>query len=1454
MGLSRKKIGRRDVFDVRSPGGKTVNLRRPFRMRHPWATAGAVTVLVAVILFAMPKFFTRAEVSDFYPAICLGDWQNPANAEGLPETAQATGIPFTPENSAMDNGSGTQIFCGGFVPPSTPSSSELTNVSISFIWQIGDGTVASSTDDAASSSSAVSEPVATSTTATSTSATTTPTTTPTSLRFPLKLFSSFFFPQALADDEDTSSDSVATTDATTDAPADAVTGTPPDAAPDAATPAATAPSSSVPVPAPTDTATDTTAAPASSSAPTDIATPTTTDTSPPAPASTSIATPTPVPVPAPASTTDEGATSATSSPSSTVVLGPPIVANLVTVSDTLSTGTSSLIAVTPPAPDDNFLSVSYSTDGVTWIDFAKVSAANWPQFTVTVPVTNWTDLENLQIRVQEIPTTQSPVPPVYLDGMLLEVHSDVPPPIALPGIGQPSAPDSASQTTSASSSVVVLPDGSVTPAPSNPNGNFSADESPAFDVDFNSLPAAATTTVAAPATTATTTDTMPLPSPPQDSSNTASSTSFLGPARQLLSFFFGVTGVDRLVAYAQDVPQSGALPTQANPVIAEIFDPGGNLTSFQPVTLVTADSLHVALTDPGRSFRPGKYDLKLWFWRDGTVYYTESDFTWGVLAVNFDKSIYTLGDTATVAFGVLDDGGNTICGADVAMSVTSPSGAVTHFSTADGTIQRNATCGPETVTDQPDYSATLPADEVGTYSVTVAATTLNGTRQVTDSFQVQDPPLFDVERTAPTRIFPPSLYRVSLVVTANADYAGEVTEEVPASFTVTNEGGSWISSAGDGQTIGWQVNMKKGDTVTLSYLFLAPNVSPQLYRLGPLAIGTWHEARQWQIAADAGDTVIFITTVGSTTWTVPGDWNSASNTIEVIGAGGGGRTGSNAGSGGGAGGGYSKIADLSLTPGSSVAIQIGSSTAAGVTGGDTFVSTSTSNTTCAKSAVCAKGGPAATSATGATATATSSAVGTVRWRGGNGGTGNTTGDEAGGGGGAAGSGGNGGAGGGGYANNPGSGGGGGGAGGPSGAGGAGVTATTTVQAGAGGTNDLGAAGGAGATGSGASAVAGMNGAGGGGGAASTTAGAFRAGAAGGAGRAVWTQNPGGAQAGAGGGGGGSGGYQSNTTNQNGGGGGNYGGGGGGGKNAGGTGAQGIIVITYTPLTNVGPTVSNVVLNGGNAITLTPLTSTTITVTASTTAGSNPIISASAVIFRSGVTAGCSANNLNCYQIASSGCMFSGSTTTVSCSANIWYFAQATDASSSYASQNWRGTILVADSAAATGTATTATGVELNTLSAIGVAPQSVTSPISLSQSVSSSADYSSSAYPSVSATFPSNTSSGDAIVVFLRHDTGSGQTVTGCRDSVNATSSYALAARANNTGNSQESELWYAQNIAGGTTPTVTCTFNTNTPYDSIAIQEYRGIATTSALDATSTNIVTSASTALTTGTSTTHF
>ncbi|MEI7527810.1 MAG: hypothetical protein WCK76_02595, partial [Elusimicrobiota bacterium] len=66
-----------------------------------------------------------------------------------------------------------------------------------------------------------------------------------------------------------------------------------------------------------------------------------------------------------------------------------------------------------------------------------------------------------------------------------------------------------------------------------------------------------------------------------------------------------------------------------------------------------------------------------------------------------------------------------------------------------------------------------------------------------------------------------------------------------------------------------------------------------------------------------GGARIFLTATGAGTWTVPADWTSSNNTIEVIGGGGSGKVG------GGGGGAYSKSVDVSLTPGTDVSFSVG---------------------------------------------------------------------------------------------------------------------------------------------------------------------------------------------------------------------------------------------------------------------------------------------------------------------------------------------------------------------------------------------------------------------------------------------------------------------------------------------------------------------------------------------------
>lgn len=158
----------------------------------------------------------------------------------------------------------------------------------------------------------------------------------------------------------------------------------------------------------------------------------------------------------------------------------------------------------------------------------------------------------------------------------------------------------------------------------------------------------------------------------------------------------------------------------------------------------------------------------------------------------------------------------------------------------------------------------------------------------------------------------------------------------------------------------------------------------------------------------AGTTTTFLTS--GTSWTVPSDWNSSNNTIEVIGGGGDGVIGSgNNGGGGGGGGAYSKSVNVSLTAGASVTYAVG-----GIAG-DTYFCNSTSNcASIAGTAVVAgaKGGATASAGTGgaggAAASGVASGTGSIKNSGGTGANGvGTFCNAGGGGGGAAGSTGNG---------------------------------------------------------------------------------------------------------------------------------------------------------------------------------------------------------------------------------------------------------------------------------------------------------------------------------------------------------------------------------------------------------------------------------------------------------------
>jgi len=143
--------------------------------------------------------------------------------------------------------------------------------------------------------------------------------------------------------------------------------------------------------------------------------------------------------------------------------------------------------------------------------------------------------------------------------------------------------------------------------------------------------------------------------------------------------------------------------------------------------------------------------------------------------------------------------------------------------------------------------------------------------------------------------------------------------------------------------------------------------------------------------------------------------------------------------------------------------------------------------------------------------------------------------------------------------------------------------------------------------------------------------------------------------------------------------------------------------TNTPQVTVGnaaSTLETITLNSNSAITVTENTYVTIsgTTTVSDSNGYADIVSATSVLFLNNTTTGCFSGDSDpnwCYYISScatSSC--EGLTCVLTCSADVWFIAEPSDASSSYADYAWQMDITVLDSGSNATTATTSQ--ELNT--------------------------------------------------------------------------------------------------------------------------------------------------------------
>ncbi|OGY60217.1 MAG: hypothetical protein A3F24_00570 [Candidatus Colwellbacteria bacterium RIFCSPHIGHO2_12_FULL_44_17] len=314
----------------------------------------------------------------------------------------------------------------------------------------------------------------------------------------------------------------------------------------------------------------------------------------------------------------------------------------------------------------------------------------------------------------------------------------------------------------------------------------------------------------------------------------------------------------------------------------EIFDVYGNKKDIMPVIEEIGDKINIRVPKPEAAFRPGRYRMRIEIFVGDKVLVSNEEFTWGVLAINTNKSIYAPSESAYLQMSVLDDTGDAVCNGNLGLTITSPSGTQAYLTTAEKTIEYSGTCLGNNVTHDPDYVARYTTGQTGVYQMRLV--NLDNNYFIDDSFEVQNSISYDVERVSATRInpFKSGRYTMQIKVKPVNDFSGKIIERIPRSFEIIESTGNPFVETKEGspyRTLTWDVSWNAGEEQLLTYDYRAPQRSPEFYLLGPLTItgnaslpgffenpeavlksifGSGNtgqvdfvEAREWQIASDA---------------------------------------------------------------------------------------------------------------------------------------------------------------------------------------------------------------------------------------------------------------------------------------------------------------------------------------------------------------------------------------------------------------------------------------------------------------------------------------------------------------------------------------------------------------------------------------------------------------------------
>lgn len=181
----------------------------------------------------------------------------------------------------------------------------------------------------------------------------------------------------------------------------------------------------------------------------------------------------------------------------------------------------------------------------------------------------------------------------------------------------------------------------------------------------------------------------------------------------------------------------------------------------------------VLVVEPVWSQTPGTYEIVIEITNPitGETETVVQNFSWGVVAMNFDQDRYDVGATTMIELGVLDETGAIVCDADLVLEVSGPDGVTETLTTDNGSITQSATCGELSNDVSADYTAIYSFDVPGTYTFALDAATENGAYSdvafgsLTKEVTVGGVGEVTITREVPTRLFPSDLATVNIEVT-----------------------------------------------------------------------------------------------------------------------------------------------------------------------------------------------------------------------------------------------------------------------------------------------------------------------------------------------------------------------------------------------------------------------------------------------------------------------------------------------------------------------------------------------------------------------------------------------------------------------------------------------------------------------------------------------------------------